>query len=295
MATRRKRRTKAEIASKPVAPQPDHGMLGIVLSVVLVVLPYVLQANGVVDLSWQLSMLAYAVCGVVGSWSIYKHGIPHWGTRLTRFLVIFVIIIACGALGFYGTRKQYLKEHKDQEVKSETVHDFFKNDFKQLAFEGTLDAVYADNGKTNTASNIEYRVLHDIDSKTRFVCVYVPRLEYPFETVAGLSTTIKDILSWPADRVTLPPARGNNGTQMKLDNRPIVGVVATIRDAGDISSVEVNNLPFSGSIYLYHEDPLTIQQLGQLDQIYRSKSLSPQFRSWPYAGAQALKMRTEPK
>ncbi len=72
-------------------------------------------------MNWQESLGVYAVLIAITVWSLLHHAIPHLQRRVQAALAI-VVVLGLGSLGFYGTHKQYRKEHpRDQEVVQNTV------------------------------------------------------------------------------------------------------------------------------------------------------------------------------
>src|SRR5580698_10550647 len=58
-----------------------------VFSILLAVLFFVLQANGI-GMNWQSSLIGYSSVAVVGIWSCLRHAVPHLG-RNRRYLWAF--------------------------------------------------------------------------------------------------------------------------------------------------------------------------------------------------------------
>ena len=56
----------------------------------------------------------------------------------------------------------------------------------------------------------------------------------------------------------------------------------TGKDPGDSATLDSKNIHFTRMIYIYHEDYLTLEQLGSLEGLYRAKNLSVQFRGRDY-------------
>ena len=65
-------------------------------------------------------------------------------------------------------------------------------------------------------------------------------------------------------------------------------VLIVSKNPGDTAKIFSKDLHFSGRIYIYHEDDLTLQQLGFLEGLYKANNLSIQFRGSDYVVARWL-------
>jgi len=68
-----------------------------------------LQANGV-PMTWQVSIVGYALIAFAICWSLLSHAIPHLN-KIWRCLIATVFLLAIFAVAFYAVRKQYHREH----------------------------------------------------------------------------------------------------------------------------------------------------------------------------------------
>ena len=60
---------------------------------------------------------------------------------------------------------------------------------------------------------------------------------------------------------------------------------------GDATHTELNDFPFSGRVYIYHEAMMTLEQLGAVEALYRTKGWRIQFRGQSYATVRWLQER----
>jgi hypothetical protein len=98
-------------------------------------------------------------------------------------------------------------------------------------------------------------------------------------------------LNSPEKNVTLPSSHPAGFT---IDvTKKAIGAQIKVKNTGDSSSVDSSELVFTGRIYFYFEDDISLSQLGSLDILYREKSMSPQFRGPDYAITKWLLMREE--
>jgi hypothetical protein len=93
----------------PLPEKPDGSLFVGIISIVLTVVVFTLQANGV-DLKWQLSIVIYIVLACVCAWSFWKYAVPH-KRGLIRYGGAFLFFSVIVVIGIYGTAKQYHREH----------------------------------------------------------------------------------------------------------------------------------------------------------------------------------------
>jgi hypothetical protein len=60
---------------------------------------------------------------------------------------------------------------------------------------------------------------------------------------------------------------------------------------GDATHIEGKNLKYSGILYVYHEDYLSLEKIGELAKLAKDKNLVPQFRGSSYSTARWLQAR----
>jgi hypothetical protein len=104
--------------SVSLSRRPNYGLFGVIIGVVLTILLYFLQANGV-GVTWQASAAVYVVMACLCAWSFWSHAAPHvnLGVRLAGALFILACVLGPG---FYGTVKQYRREHSASSPQSPT-------------------------------------------------------------------------------------------------------------------------------------------------------------------------------
>lgn len=88
-------------------PNIDRG-IG-VISLMLCVLVFVLQANGV-ELNWVVSLVLYMLVAAGCMYSVLRHAVPHISPRM-QILAALAVLIVVGGAGWWGTSKEYRREH----------------------------------------------------------------------------------------------------------------------------------------------------------------------------------------
>lgn len=107
---------------------------------------------------------------------------------------------------------------------------------------------------------IVFREHQDASARSMFISVFVPKSSRPFELLGYIAENYR---AW------MDEARA----QFKID----------MRAPGDHDAVVLTSLPFSGALYLYFEDDLTLQQLASLESAFEAHGAKAIFRGQPYA------------
>jgi|GEM_PF-1092433 len=137
-----------------------------------------------------------------------------------------------------------------------TLYDLFLEDFPhQLKLRRTSDIIIE--GKP--VYQIEYRLVLDFDSKTKFLSVYLPSSSYMRAACEYLPRAYRAL----------------------LDTRPS-GIAEMEAHWPGERATELKDLRFSGRIYVYHEDALLASELETLTALYKSKGLDVRFRGDTY-------------
>lgn len=106
----------------------------------------------------------------------------------------------------------------------------------------------------------------DHTSNTKFLSFYVPHGPDSFAAIAALTKDYKLLLT--------------SSTVQMLSQNP-----------GEATFSDSKDLRFSGRVFIYHEDLLTLQQLGQLEGMFKAESVVPQFRGHQWVTGKMLQDR----
>lgn len=104
---------------------------------------------------------------------------------------------------------------------------------------------------------IFYTVIEDYGSQSKFVSFYIPQSSSAYEAIKFLATGYKEYLEVP--------------------------LLAEVGSAHSLSVTKSSDLLFTRRIFIYHENHLTLSQLGELNTLYEKENIRPEFRSSPYA------------
>ncbi len=201
---------------------------------------------------------------------------PGWVGDVIEYLLnpptwVTVPSIGVGfALLFLDSRKRTgaapaSKKESDEKVKTppldkpKTLLEYFKSDFPNCMKTSNQFTI---SGKNSKSVDVLWHVCRDFSAGTEFVSFYVPRHDDndAFETCVALSDSPKLAIDHVNKNITM-----------------------VVKAPGDATHTDGKTLTFSGRVYIYHEDLLTLEQLGSLETLYKNKGLAIQFRGINYA------------
>ena len=193
-----------------------------------------------------------------------------WRTHLITLLSVFAIggVLATSLWLIVAPREDNSSSPTAAPTRDEpqTLHNLFSHDFPYLALGSSAEIR---DSKGAVISTIEYKVWQDPATNSKFLSVYVPKSSDTF----GICHSIADRYEAFFDKFqSLEVKQGN---------------------AVDLSNSDSSDLVFTGKIYIYYEDELSLGQLGQLDDYYKSKHLTAQFRGMAYSISLWLRDQSE--
>jgi hypothetical protein len=142
--------------------------------------------------------------------------------------------------------------------KPPTLREYFNKDFPNCLKVSNQCSL----GSLNNENKIDipWQVCNDFEAGTKFLSFYIPR----FPDAYGVCVALSDFTKQTMETV-------NTGLEIQS------------KSPGDSSHVDMKDLQFSGRVYLYHENLLSLAELGTLETIYKNKNLFPQFRGSEYS------------
>jgi hypothetical protein len=144
-----------------------------------------------------------------------------------------------------------------------TLEALFKTDFPNL-FKTTMvsDPVVFEDGERVTLTSQEYE---DFTTKSSFVGFYIPLTFKTFRVCVRVGNSVPHFIDEINKRMSL---------QMY-----------------DTSGTSLRDLTFSGRVFVYHEEPLTLKQKAVLVDYFRSKKLAVEFRGIEYLQAVVMERK----
>ncbi len=207
-----------------------------------------------------LSVAALLLTGRVGYWltaELSKQNSMH--------TVIFAAVIfgAIGSLWVAAMLWVANREPKTQatDEKPPTLMDLFKKDFPYTTkYTGDRFGIQWKNG---TVTPVTVQNYLDFSAKTEFVGFYVPRSEHTVSICLRLAENVQTALD---------------------DLRKGVKV-----EAGDVGGVNtLDDLTFSGRVFIYHEDALTNPQKATIVLAFTGRHYDVQLRGPDYLGPEVV-------
>jgi len=164
-----------------------------------------------------------------------------------------ILFIACIA-GIAGSVAWYKVVKSDKKLFTTlSIREFFDKD---PHFTHLLKAVRNFNVtdvQTKETINITAKLYFDFMAKSKFMSFYIPRSPHTYQSCYNLVDNYETIMQ-----------------DIELGGEVLGGLAN--------EQTSSRELIFSGRIYIYHEDTLSLQQLTTLGGLYQSKGLSVVFR-----------------
>ena len=176
------------------------------------------------------------------------------------------------------SKKQVIPENegpqKKDDKKFQTLYEYFKTDFSNyLAANRKVGIrIFANVSKPEGKQDyeLEFRLHCDFESLTKFISTYLPSSTFPngspiCKVVAEQIYEISNLLS-----------KGVIVAGSRYDDR----------------MTEIDDLKFTGRVYIYHDTYLSDNDKDELRLFYKQKNLDPRFRGSNYLAKRSLYKRT---
>jgi hypothetical protein len=160
------------------------------------------------------------------------------------------------------------KETPDKEPtieKPSSLHDFFKSDFSNYlaANRGVGIRIFTKGSEPKIKQDyeLEFRLHCDFESSTKLFSVFLPSSTFP-----NAATTICKVIAEQSRDIASRLSEGMIVTMSRFDDR----------------MTEINDLIFSGRVYIYHEAFFSNDEIDELRFFFRQKNLDHRFRGQSY-------------
>jgi hypothetical protein len=142
-----------------------------------------------------------------------------------------------------------------------TLRDLFKSDFSNV-MKFTDDSCEIQ-WKDGTKSGFSCQAYLDFEGKSEFVGFYVPSSQRTFDICLRLQDAPTDVVRKVPEHAAITGGYRDEATSLK-------------------------DLVFTGRVFLYHDDILTITQKAAIIEAYRQRGLDVNFRGPDYLGDQVI-------
>lgn len=204
-------------------------------------------------------------------WISLEH--PFNASKIQIFLVIFIAVGIVGILWVYslkwvnGLKPTLMQPSATAPINSKqkpkmppSLHELYKSDFPTTMRPSyDFDVSFKDGTKVRVSAT-EYL---DFSGRSKFMGFYIPQSLNTYDVCVAIADNYKTNMNYLE----------SSGT-----------IRAWI--SGESAQTSSHDLIFSGRIYIYHDDFMTLQQLAKLESLYQSKGLSVVFRSDAYMQSQ---------
>ena len=149
----------------------------------------------------------------------------------------------------------------NKQVEIPSLRKLFDKDFNNILRVSSKRMFDIEDKQTKKIKKISFteRMYLDFSSRSKFLGYYIPSSFYAYDLIRIFSDIYTETIK-----------HFDSGAKVKAWYR------------SDLTQTSQKELVFSGRIYIYHEDMLSLQQLAELERIYKSKNLSVIFRGHSY-------------
>jgi hypothetical protein len=148
-----------------------------------------------------------------------------------------------------------------------SIHDYFKKDFPEMTSIGYVEKMISSTtGLPNY--DVEVRLCYDFQSKAQMLLFYLSRDNGAFSACKNLASASRLIIN-------------------KINNT----VFTDQKMPADYESMSSTNMIFTGQVYIYTEQDFSLEEMGQLQSIYKTNNLFAVFRGNTYATTEWLETR----
>ncbi len=136
------------------------------------------------------------------------------------------------------------------------LHKQYLTDYKGMKF-GFDKVLQSPDGTVKSTINVQINLDHQ--AKSKFLSVYIPHVPSTYDVCKSLPELHKTFLA--------------DGDTVRSD----------MQMPGDATVSSSRDMIFTGVIYIYHEDRLTLEELGSLENLFKAQKLFVHFRDTNYA------------
>lgn len=164
-----------------------------------------------------------------------------------------------------------------------TIHDLFLTDFPHFSANFKAEVLPSD-GETDKhpKAEVEFRIWHDLTSRTKIIGLYVPYTLNTFDIIRTLPAIKEELLNHKIQSITAPKDP-QDATRMSISARDNEFSGVTFKLPNDMGTIDPFKFPFNGVVYVYYRSDLTISQLGELETLFNRAGFTPIFRGEHYA------------
>jgi hypothetical protein len=193
-----------------------------------------------------------------------------------RHVVIAIASVSVAAFLLFVSKDWF------REPRPPTIHDLFLTDFPHFSANFKAEVLPSD-GETDKhpKAEVEFRIWHDLTSRTKIIGLYVPVTLNTFEIIRIFPAFKEKLLNHKVQSITAPkdPQDATTMSILARDNE-FLGV--RFKLPNDMGPIDPFKFPFNGTVYVYYSLDLTISQLGELETLYKRAGFMPVFRGEDY-------------
>lgn len=227
--------------------------IGLFVGVALLFVPYIVKG-----MPWYIAFAGFTLCVTVAVWL----GLPDAFRPPAIACALYTVALVAGVLGagYHWTREMPSSSqpaHSQPQPNGLRDHFFSDFDAKPNGSVATLIRGYSDVPLSNdTDLRLDWFVATDFGGRSRFMGYYIPESPVPvFGTAAFIAENYKS---------------------------QIDAFTTEIRTGQSDTAINSSRIPFSGRIFIYHEQDINEAQMAELVRLFKKHKLAPEFRSASY-------------
>jgi hypothetical protein len=200
---------------------------------------------------------------------------------------LFGALLMCGYWWFTGAILKPLPQSRDRKQPTPPIADespptllgLFKKDFSNTLRTSDNEDAYTVQLQGGSIIKIKRQAYMDFPAKAKFVGFYISRPDPPSTDFSGKNTFVACMKLLEIDAVKQTFDHFTN-------NIAVFG-----GERGQMNSMQ--DLTFSGRVFIYHDEFLSITQKADIIQAYQTKKLDVNFRGPEYLGDQVIAWHQE--
>jgi hypothetical protein len=181
-------------------------------------------------------------------------------------MAVGLTIFCAGAAWYFWPSHDVVAQDTNSDNKKpwkHTLEDLYKTDFNLLSLEQPIPIMAKNNTVgLNAIIDAKIRIWYDFSSRVDFMSVYIPNINDTRIEIAQLMTAILDRIPefYGKLKSSISAASGSPGVAME----------------------DSSNLAFSGRVFIYTNNSISVIELGKLTENYEKKGIHVQMRGYDY-------------
>src|SRR5271157_578438 len=229
---------------EPLSFSTTLTIIGIIVGIIAWVWP----------MTWCFKLILMAIVAALAVVVVIRHPqTVHFHVK-HKILISVITVSIVGGFGSYPIYDQYQKDHPP----SLTLKKLFETDFGKTTTQISKDAKF--HSSDGTWVPFQEREFQDHLGRLKFYGFFIPSSPRSYSLCEYLANNYRNI----------------------IQEMESTCAETSCKFLGDSATTSSRDLVFSGRIYLYHEDEMSLKQLAELERLFLSNGASIIFRGQAY-------------